>query len=831
MYLQRLAHFALRELRYSGRKLLTVLYILSIGLIGPLFAGSLRTSVDQYLETRSRQMLSADLAISSMRPLEADEVKAIHDALKPVKSTREIEFVTMARGDENSALVEVKAEDPEFPIFGTFEITDKARTPTQLNTDHVAWVFPEVLEQLGLKVGDPLTIGKTKFRIDAVLEQAPGQGRTVGLAPRVYIGRSYVEETGLTQFGSQVFHRIYVQLPQGLLVEAASKRVKDVAPSPDIFLRTPADAIQGFDRFFSFFGLYLGAVIMIVFALSWAGAFYILQIFLQDRLRNAAIYLVNGASRTRTGLLYFAQVLILMTGAFAIATLIVQCSVLSAPRAFSSAWPDGFVFAVAGRDLLSLAGVAVGSAIAFTAPFFVKLYRGRLQTLLGENSLGIERMPTSAVSLGYVPTVLVFLGLSIWLMNSVRNGLYLASGMALTGLIGVVIGRLLFRSFFRGVRYRAGLIRLIATTLSRSRFGVNLCFLALVLVGLSMNLVPHMLESVVHEVLPIQGKEVPAFFLFNIPESQLEKLQGFATEKKVELRYLSPLVQARLLSVNDRPPESDQLQRFPVRISYREKRIPSETLLSGRDFEKPFDPSSGMPAEISVEYRFAERNGMKMGDVLKFDIQGIEVEAKIISLRQVKWTGFNPNFFIMFQPGVLEDAPKTWLANVNVESDEAARTKLQFELVREFPDLSVIDIGRTITRVLEIARSVIGPVTVAAWVAVAMSFLILIGIIGHNLRLRYPEVDIQKLLGADEGLIRRLIAGEYLMTAFFAWVVGSFAALGLAWFVVVRVLEIALVISYPALLISFLCSVLVTTAIAWISAGYVLGLRGASRKL
>ena len=570
---------------------------------------------------------------------------------------------------------------------------------------------------------------------------------------------------------------------------------------------------------------------MIVFALSWAGAFYILQIYLQDRLRNAAILLINGASRTRTGILYFLQVLILIFLAFIIAVLAVQAAMAtfmpSGPLGYLL--PKGFVLHISGSDLLSLALVAAGSAVAFTGPFLARLFSGRLHSLLGETSLGVQRLNGKLLLFSYFPSLVVFLGLAVWLMGGWRDALFLAVGIAFAATAGVFAGRFFFRLFFQSVRQVPGLIRLIATMLARSRFGMNLCFLALVLVSLAMNIVPHMLSSIVHEVLPIQGKEIPAFFVFNIPEVQVPALQKFATDQKAELRFLSPMVLGRLMKVNGEGTHNDQFQRFPVRLSYRQNLIGSETLVAGHPLPSTYDPSK--PAEISVETKFADRNQMKLGDTIEFDIQGVPVEAKITSLRKVKWSGFNPNFFIMFQPGVLDDAPKTFLANVNLDGSDDARTKLQYELVKNFPDLSVIDIGRTISRILEIARSVIGPVTAAAWIAVFMSFMILIGIIGHNLRMRYPEVDIEKLLGADSLLIRRLLMGEYLATAFFAWVVGSASAMGLAWFVVTRVLDIQLEISWIALAVSWICTVLITTLIAWFSAGLVLNLRGASRKL
>jgi putative ABC transport system permease protein len=824
---------AIRELRHAGWKLLTVLLILAIGFVGPLFASSLRSSVDRYLKERSRQMLAADLVVSATRAFRAEETDRIRSALNPLRETSEVEFVTMARGRDVATLVEVRGTSPDFPVFGSFQLKGEsaARSAEELSLEKVAWVFPEVLAQLGVEPGDTIQLGEANFRIAGELVEAPGQGRAIGFAPRVYIGRAFVEQTGLTQFGSQVFHRLYLELPLGLSPEIAAARIKAALADQEIFLRTPDDAIQGFERFFRFFGLYLGSITMIVFVLSWVSAFYILQIYLQDRLRNAAILMINGASRTRTGALYVVQVFVLMLAAFLAASAVVWVLVAFTPLLLGTLLPEGFLFRVWASDWFSLLAVALGSALAFTSPFLVKLYSVRLQVLLGESALGLGRLKPLSVVAGYLPMIVVFFGLSVWLMSSWLDAFRLAGGMAFAAVLGLVSGRALFRLFFRFLKGTPGLTRLVATSLSRSRFGVNLCFLALVLVALSLNLVPHLLKSVVSEVQPLRGKELPSYFLFNIPEGQVDELKDFVTERNAELRFLSPMILGRVMLVNGKPPASEQLQRFPVRLSYREQRIPSETLIRGRELPRSFDPQSEALPEVSVEMRYAARMGFDIGDVLEFDIQGVPIEAKITSVRKVRWTDFNPNFFMVFQSGVLEDAPKTWLANLNMGGDDEEKTRMQYELVRSFPDLSVIDIGRTITRVLEVANSVIGPVTAAAWIAVAMSFLILIGIITHNLRLRHAEVDIQKILGADAPLIRRLIVGEYAATAAFAWLVGSGAAMAIAWGVMTQVFEISFAVSRLALAASAFVTVSVTVVIAWLSCTKVLNLRGASRKL
>lgn len=849
----KLIRLAVQELRHATRRkshstqgsinrhLGTVLFILVIGFFGPLLTAALRTSVNDYMQLRSKEMLSADLSIRSTRSFKTEEIETIRSLLRPVKEAFETEFVTMAKGRDVATLVEVKGVTPSYPVIGEFrfqsgEVQTSAEGLHQdgVQEEKLAWAYPEALAQLGLKLGDSIGIGASEFKIAGVLKEAPGGMRLGGFAPHVYIAHKHIEETGLLQFGSQVSHRLYFKLPPDLSLSTGTEALKDVLADPDIFLRTPDDTNRSFERFFGFFNLYLVSAMMIVFALSWAGAFYILQIFIQDRLKNAAILMAVGASRIWTGMLYALQILLITTVALLIALGLVAIVVISVPFLAGDLLPEGFIYRLSFKDIGTFALISVISSLAFSIPLFVRLYLLRLQTLLGESSLGVERIPKWVQVLSYLPVLGVFFALSIWLLESVSHAAQLLGGLLLAAFIGWWIGRLLFRSFFVLVRSRPGLLRLVSTQLARSRFGVSLCFLALLLVAIVLNLVPHLLKSAINEISPAGGREVPALFLFNIPESAVDSLQAFARERDRELRYVSPMILARVMSVNDQPTEIERLQKFPVRLTYRESLIPAETLVEGEEFKGPFDPDQQTHPQVSMEERYAERNGFKIGDVIEFDLQGIPITGEIVNLRRVKWTEFNPNFFMVFQPGVLEDAPKTYLANVFTQKeilDDNDHAQFQYELIRDFPDLSVIDVNEAIRRGLEVVDTMIGPIQAAAWSAVFMCFLVLIGVISHNLKLRHAEVDIEKLLGADSQLIRRLMVSEYALVAVLAVVFGSVSAVAVTSVVTVQIFEVTPSFEFLASAGSAVVIIGATTAIAWISCARVLNLRGTSRKL
>lgn len=820
--------WAIRELLKSRRQLAGVFFILIIGFLGPLLSSSLETSVDRYLEVRARQLLSADLALANVREFKPEELAVIDKVTSETRRANSAEFVTMGKGRDVSTLIEIQAVDEGFPIFGIFKFLDghEIASAAELSRSDIAWVFPELLAQLGLKVGDDLSVGSLNVRIAGVLKEAPGLSRGGVFAPRAFIGRNRLARTGLTDLGSQAQYRVYLKLPNGESAQIAGARAKDLLNNDDITVRTPDDATAGFERFFTFFNLYLVSVSMIIFALSWISSFYILQIYLQERLRNSAVLLTFGATKARALTVSALQIFFIMLTSLVAASIIVFAIILVAAPSLADVLPPGFEILFTARDFSKLLVISIASSLAFLVPSAMKMQTSPLTDLLNETSAGLTHKRTL---LAYSPLALVFVGLSIWLMNSARNAVLLTGGLVIAVAIGYALARTLFKAVFASVRAKPGVVRLVATQLSRSRFGTNLCFITILIGTLVLNAVPHLMTSAVREIEPLQGRDVPSLFLFNIPESGVENLKAFAAPHEVELRYLAPMVQARIKQVNGKPPENETFQKFPVRLTYRNALIKSEKLLRGQMPAAPV--AEGQRVAVSIEDGYAERTGLRMGDDLTFEVQGVPVEAKITSVRSVKWTDFNPNFFMVLQPGAIDDAPKTYLSAVHFKSPQVDKSKVQYDLVREFPDISVLDIGRTIEKVLEIVRSIVGPVRVAAGVAVLMSFLILIGVISHNLSLRRPELDIQKLLGADRQLIRRMIVGEYVILGLGASLLGAAFAIAMTALVTAFIFEVPMRIDLTALLVSVAGTLLLTSALSYFVATRVLGRSGASTKL
>lgn len=790
-----LNRFIVTEIRRSIRSTGAILAVLSLGLVGPLLTDVLRSSVQAFLKENARHVLTADIAISAFRPISDDEMATVSSRFKVEQTTREVEFVSMVAGrDAKSLLLEVHAVDAEFPLIGQFEFestrpAEKPADKPKLASGDV-WLSRDAATALGYEQGDELKIGHATFRIARLLTGTPGMSRTAfGLAPRAYVPRQGVEATGLFGFGSQVQHRAYFTFRGAAAV--GETEIKSVLPDPDLFVRTPDDSTQGIERFTQSVSLYLALVSVCLFSMGWLAAFYIIRVQAIQRVQRAVVALVFGATYRMLVWLELARVILMTAIASLLALAFVEAILLPLEpwlaRQILNQIAMPFHLRTSWITVGLLLAVSLASSFLFTLPFALRLRSARLVQLFSESAVQEDHGGDSRASDRVLWLALGVGLLALLFAVAVRLTGDILRGLQITGLMATVTVILLFTGtwLFRGIgvlAQRFARFRLLGLQLSRSRFVVRLSFMAIAFSTFVTVTIGQTMLSLGSEFKQSARVDVlPDFFAFNIPEAEVEELSGWSERRGLRLEHLSPMILARLTKKNDLPMKGDRFERFPVRITWREKLLESETLMEGERLPPRFNADVQTLPYVSVESRFAEQNGLKLGDRLEFDVQGVPMVAEIRNFRRVRWTDFNPNFFISFQAGVLEDAPKTWLANLRV-SDRAARAQVQADLVRRFPDLSVIDVGQTLERVMGIVRAVLEPAEGAAVVTSLFSLLVLASIVGHSTELRAREMNLLRILGAEPRRVRSLYRSELIVAGFLgALVGGGLGVAGTAW--------------------------------------------------
>jgi putative ABC transport system permease protein len=250
------------------------------------------------------------------------------------------------------------------------------------------------------------------------------------------------------------------------------------------------------------------------------------------------------------------------------------------------------------------------------------------------------------------------------------------------------------------------------------------------------------------------------------------------------------MIMARLSEVNGRPwqrsndeavtREDEQEQRSRTRgvnLSYRGALVDAESIVEGTLFQGPYRQDSGKPGEVSIVKSYAERLGVKIGDTLTFDVQGLPISAVITSMRSVKWNTFQPNFFLILQPGLMDDAPKTFLMTLpSIEFEK--KLDLQKRIVDQFPNVSIIDVSKLVAKISELIEQMSLVLIVMGWLTVLTGHAVIFSIAQNQALARRWDSNLLKILGADFQVVLKATLKEFGWLGAGAAVLGSI--LGLA---------------------------------------------------
>jgi putative ABC transport system permease protein len=204
---------------------------------------------------------------------------------------------------------------------------------------------------------------------------------------------------------------------------------------------------------------------------------------------------------------------------------------------------------------------------------------------------------------------------------------------------------------------------------------------------------------------------------------------------------------------------SESMRNRGVNLSYRSKLSWSEKVVTGK-FNGEKCNSEKSPCEISLEESYAKKLGVKLGDTLTFDISGQEVEGRVSSMRKVKWISFEPNFFILFQPGVLEDAPKTFLSSFKVKSSAEKRAVFT-KIAENFSNVSLLDTSEVIKKITTIFDLMAFAIKFISLLSLFVALVVLVAVSFNHLDLRKREMTLFYMLGLKIQFIKKIYTREF----------------------------------------------------------------------
>jgi len=572
----------------------------------------------------------------------------------------------------------------------------------------------------------------------------------------------------------------------------------------DFFIATPADSLDVMKRFFGVFDKTIYILSLSVVLMSLFVSFALFQSFLRTRLSQLATLKIFGSSNFDLLSYFSVQIVTLSVFASGLCFLILPPLAHSAEVWIRNQGLKTFSWDVSLESVFfAIIGVLLISA-SFLFPARNEIMKSKIADLFNAPS----RDETGGGSFSWrslLPLILIVFALTVWLTQSLAVSLGVITALGLLAAMALGLKAGLLHMLTR--RLTPGPLHLAAINLSKNRFSVTLSFIAISAVSLILQIIPHIKTSLENQLKITRSSELPTLFVFNIPESEMNDLSAFFQANGADARYQSPMIPARLVTINGQEPTERRLKRFPVRLSYRKDLLSSEKLIQSTA------ASPGVPS-LSIEKDFADRSKIKLGDLLEFDILGVKIEGKATSVREVDWLKFHPAFFIQFEPGHLEDAPKTLISSVYTAAGTDAEALL-LKTIDKFPTVSVLDIRRTLDRVLGIIESMALSLQMASLLSLSLVALTFLGLLAFSLWNRRYEASVMKALGGHPSDISRVFIYEYLILAALGGLVGfllsAAAAAALIWGVFDFSLELSWFTSVSVVLsLCLLCAGLAT---------------------
>jgi putative ABC transport system permease protein len=815
-----------REFRGSAGRLVFFAACLSVGVAAVVAVAGLSQALDDGIQAQARQLLAADIAVSSRRPI-ADQVLSAIERIPGARRTDIIELpsvvsapdVDQAEGRPGpSLLCELKAVGPGYPYYGSIE-TDPVRPIDELLRENTTLVGQELLTRLELAVGDTLKIGSEFYEIAGTVVSEPDRLEIgVTLGPRALLSIAGLERSGLMGLGSRVGYRVVVRLADGTTTEevaASAMTIRKAVTDPEfVDVETYTEAQPAIRTALARVERFLGLVALLSLLIGGIGVAQAVRAWLAGRLDAIAVLRALGVRPREVFALYLSQTLVLALVGSAVGAFLGALAAKAVPGFLSELLP--VEVAVGWQPWAMLRGVALGVGVALIfglRPLFdtlkvppVRVLRrdadplpvGKTAAVVLFGVLVIGVMTTAALQSGSVLRGVLF-GL----------GLIVATAVLALGAWAVVksVGRV--PRDLGSVALRHGL-----AALARPGSGTLGAVVALglgVLTVLGMFLIQNRLSAQLEADLPA---DAPTAFFIDIQPDQWDGVRKVLTGVEAEAIDSVEVVIARLQSINQVPvadlvPDEDEDSRRRRWVLSREQRLTSmealpedNVIVDGALWSHP------SRAEVSIEEDYAIDMGVKVGDTIVVNVQGVPLELLVSSLRSVDWDRFTINFFLVVEPGVLDNAPRYRIATARlVPADELP---VQDRLAADFPNVTMLRIRELLEKIVAVLEQVgfgvrfLGAFTVLAGIA------ILAGAISAGAVRRGHQVALYKTLGMTRVQVALVFAVEYALVGLVAGLLGTFGAMVLAFAIVRYGLELSWMWTPSAYVVASLSTVILS---------------------
>jgi putative ABC transport system permease protein len=795
--------FALRELRGGLHGFRIFIACIALGVTAIAGVNSFSQSLTDGLAREGRVILGGDLAFSLIHREASPAERSFLNTRGTVSVSATLR--AMARAGTNQALVEIKAVDALYPLYGTLTLDPDIALPSVLAQRDGAFgaaVEQTLLSRLVLKPGDRLTIGSAMIEIAAVVRNEPDKlasGLTFG--PRVILSEAALRATGLLVPGSLVRWSYRLRLPDGSDRTASATVAAANAQLPDAGwqIRGRTNATPALERNLDRFTQFLTLVGLTALLVGGVGVANAVKSHIDRRRDVIAALKAVGASGNQVFAIYLWQVLLLAAAGSAIGL------VLGATLPFVIAAAFGPIIPLPIAPALHPAGLALAllygllTALAFALWPLGRAHDIPVSALFRDAVAQERRWPRRRYVIASALVVAALAVLAVMLSYD-RKIAAIFVGAAAAVFVTLELVALLVMAIARRLPHaRIMSLRLAIANMHRPGTLTPTIVLSL---GLGLALLVTVIEIDGNLRRQFEGAlpdKAPSFYFIDIQSADAQQFDAVVQRNAPDSTLERvPMLRGRIMSANgikadDLKPKSDAawVLQSDRGITFATEVPRGSSVVEGGWWGADYRG----PPLVSFEKKIADGLGLKVGDPVVVNVLGRNIEARIANLRAVHWENLGINFVLVFSPNAFAGAPHTDIATLTYPGGSTPEQEISLlKAVSEtFPSITAVRVKDAIEAVGDVVRNLVFGVRGASLVALIAAMLVLGGALAAGHSYRVYDAVVLKTLGATRGRLIGAYALEYLLlgttTALFGVAAGSIAA----WLVTTRLMNLTFV--------------------------------------
>lgn len=767
----------LNDLRSNEKRLLILATLLAA--VSMAMISSFSDRLSRTMHYRASELIAGDLTIFSTRPISQNYVDKAHDL--GIEHSQALGFSTMAFANDQLQLVRVRSVESNYPLKGYNQVAKefygKGELVAQAPQPGTVWAEERILQKLGVDIGDEIEIGDAVLIIDRILQQdADRSGSLFSPFGRLLMSLSDVEKTGVVSQGSRLWHKHYYSGDERALAEFVdwlrpqldkAEKLGGIEDSQN----NVGNALQKAQQYLSLASLI--SVLLAAVAIALCA-----QRYSERHFNTAALLRCLGASSRQVrnifiNKLFFTAVVGAILGALIGFGLHFLLLAIVADILPNDIMPARFL--PVGMSMLSAAMVLMLIALA---PIL------NLNKVSPVRVLRRELAPQSVkANVFFVLAVGIMVLLAYLLTGSIKLSIVFVVGLAILLLIYGLLSSMLLKALSLVQTSLPNLLQVGLTQLNRHQYYARSQVAAFAFIFTSVALIWIVRGDLFDNWQQQVPEGTPNHFAINILPDKKDDFAQAMVDKGIEVEDFYPMVRGRLTHINgvnvsDLFPEDDMPNAInrELNLSWATQLRDDQSLVQGQWFDDVDQAQEGIHW-ISIESELARRLNVGLNDDIQFNIAGSELNAKIANLRKVEWENFQPNFYVLFNDGAINDFHHTYINSFYLPPTEG---KWLLRLNQQFKAVTVIEIEQILNQV----REILGQTSIAVEAILALVLLcamvLMFATLLSTLGLRKHEAALYRTFGASEAMIRFRIRSEYVTLSLLASVLALISFEGIS---------------------------------------------------